>query len=362
MCIKWKVYLKMNILQILPSGEISGIKTYTLNISKGLIKRGHKVVLLCSDPRTLQEFKLNGVDGYDSIFKILDILKNEKIQIVNIQHRTSLIFLVWLLKKKIKIPYVVTIHNPKYSDIFKIMFSDNKIITLSKAVTNHLIKDLKLPKECISESFLAVDTEKFHPEINIEKQLTELKLIPDLPVVTFVSRMSYNKGKVVFKILDTVHLLPKKFQLLILGDGPLLKSVYESGQKINRCYNFKIVNVLGRREDLAEIMNLSDLVIGTATVALEAMACRKPVIGVGRFGYLGIVSEENFKFAVETLFCDHAAGEELTTEKIASDISKIIFDNSYANSIAEFGLKVIKEKFNIDKAAEDLEQIFQKYL
>ena len=84
----------MNILQFLPAGKISGIEKYAINLSKGLTKRGHKVIVLCSDNTITEKFKSNNIDCYSSIFEIFKIIKNEKIQLVNIQHRTALVFLV----------------------------------------------------------------------------------------------------------------------------------------------------------------------------------------------------------------------------------------------------------------------------
>lgn len=82
-------------------------------------------------------------------------------------------------------------------------------------------------------------------------------------------------------IIDVLKKLPSEYKLLLLGEGPLEEQIKEKVKKLSlddRCY------FLGFRKDVASIIKTSDIVVipslweGFGLVAVEAMACGKPVI------------------------------------------------------------------------------------
>lgn len=69
-----------------------------------------------------------------------------------------------------------------------------------------------------------------------------------------------------------------------------------------------------------------DIVVGTGRVALEAMACGKPVIAVGCGGYIGAVTVNNFKRAAKSNFGDHRDyPAKWTGARFVKDLNKALW-------------------------------------
>lgn len=92
---------------------------------------------------------------------------------------------------------------------------------------------------------------------------------------------SFTEQKNHLFLLDVMKFLPSNFKLVLLGEGPLRKLIE---MKIKELNLEKRVIMLGFRKDVASIIKTCDLVVipskweGFGLIAVEAMACGKPVI------------------------------------------------------------------------------------
>lgn len=361
----------MNILQVIPSKNPSGIGKYVLNVSIELQKLGHKVVVLHYSKKLKQYLEQNGIKNYYfsvNIFNIVYQLQKlkmiiycEKINVVNFHHRTIFALMMFITERFYKIPCVFTVHNPKVSDIIKYFLSKN-IITLSEVVAKRLGYFGKLFKtKRIFLSFLGTNIlpEQRLALVDPQEEKEKFGIPKDLPVVSFISRLSRRKGRVVFEIIKAARLLNLEICLLIVGDGPIVKKVIKKAKKINETSKTKIFPV-GYVENVVRIISLSDCVIGTATVVFEAMSCGKPVIAIGRYGYVGIVTPENFNYAVKTCFGDHAMVKPVIAENICEDIKRLILDKKFSEKLGKFGKEMITRKYNTHMMAVSLEKIYDE--
>lgn len=65
----------------------------------------------------------------------------------------------------------------------------------------------------------------------------------------------------------------------------------------------------------------ADVIVGTGRVALEAMACAKPVVAAGVAGYCGVVKPQNIDKVIQCHFGDHGAFVPITAQKLSVDIA-----------------------------------------
>lgn len=148
-------------------------------------------------------------------------------------------------------------------------------------------------------------------------------------------------------MLDVLSELPEKYKLLIVGDGPQKKEV-------ERCIGIKRLNkrvkLLGFRDDVERIIAASDLVVvpskweGFGLVAVEAMACGKPVIVSKARGLSDVVGD---------------AG--ISANSVSDYVKAIIMLED--DSLYRLYSKRAKNRanvFNIEKTVKKYEELYEK--
>lgn len=99
-------------------------------------------------------------------------------------------------------------------------------------------------------------------------------------------------------VLEIMKRLPEEYKLILVGEGRL-KSIIEEKVQKDILLNTRVC-FLGFRNDIARIIHTGDISIipslyeGFGLVAVEAMACGKPVIASNVIGLSGIVSNYGF--------------------------------------------------------------------
>ncbi|MDP3800216.1 MAG: glycosyltransferase, partial [bacterium] len=197
-----------------------------------------------------------------------------------------------LLWQKIKVPYVLEIHHvpghPKaanlkegiYRSLMKwfIKFDASKatvVRVVNQNQTPEFLKRAGVPEKKITYMpSMYIDLETFKP-MNMKK---EYDLI-------FVGRLEPNKGiGLLLEAASKLMVKSEKLKVLIVGDGPLTKSL-----KL-RVKSLKLENNIifyGRAKDsseIAQLLNESKILVmpsyneGGPRVVLEAMACEVPVL------------------------------------------------------------------------------------
>ena len=79
----------------------------------------------------------------------------------------------------------------------------------------------------------------------------------------------------------------------------------------------------------------SDCVVGTGRVALEAMACGKPLIASGNQGYFGLLTKRILKKLRKVYFADHKAAKANDARLLYEDLKYIYKNKSQIKKIGE---------------------------
>jgi len=80
----------------------------------------------------------------------------------------------------------------------------------------------------------------------------------------------------------------------IIGDGHGFNDIKETADRINNSSEEEFIHLFGERINMINFYSNSDCVVGTGRVALEAMACGKPLIATGNQGYFVLLTQNNF--------------------------------------------------------------------
>ena len=233
---------KMKIMHLINHLNIGGIGSYALNLSAGLIKKGHRLFIASSGGELLGEFNRLGVEPIRvslntknelspkivlSLIKLYKAVRENKIDILHSHSRTTQV-LGCLLQRFTGVKHVFTCHG-----FFKRRFSrrvfpcwPDKIIAISDQVREHLINDFKLSPQRIDLVYNGIDMDKFSPPSFENRQKAKLKIgLGSGPVVGILARLSDVKGHryLIEAMKDILPIYPQA-RLLIAGEGRWRKS------------------------------------------------------------------------------------------------------------------------------------------
>jgi glycosyltransferase involved in cell wall biosynthesis len=228
------------------------------------------------------------------------------------------------------------------------------------------IEILKWPPEKLNLIIERLDIEKYSP-INVSKD-DEIfsKLIPNqFRYVTLVSRISKEKWSTLQIFLDAAQYWENNYSIrqpakfVFVGGG----SEYSALQAMVIQRNLSdVVILLGERNDIPKIMNVSSIVVGMASTCQQGIACGRPVIVIGENGYIGRVDPETVSYYEAHHFNIHdilVANPEI---QLCSEIASILADDSYASKLGEFGRKIACDRYNSEIGAKKLERIYLRLL
>ncbi|MBO9605188.1 MAG: glycosyltransferase, partial [Paenibacillaceae bacterium] len=119
--------------------------------------------------------------------------------------------------------------------------------------------------------------------------------------------------------------------------------------------------VSGLVSNMSDFYRSCDVVVGTGRVALEAIACGKPVLAVGNGGYIGPVTVKNFNYAWRSNFGDHQAKRvKWTDRKFKNDLNRMLLLKK-SGKIRTFQVrKLMIHKFSSRIMIEKIARLYQQ--
>lgn len=274
-----------------------------------------------------------------------------------------------LLKKKYKIPLIVTIHGsdlfPLKNKLFRAMqkyvVKNADILTInSRAAQNELVSRFPAVKNKVKLVPMGVDTNIFRPKsISIRSKFKKYK---NKRIILFAGRLNEQKGvEYLIKAMPNVISEVKNSKLLVIGEGDYKKYLEKaaSGMKLDGYVEF-----LGSKSqaELADYYNLADVFvlpsvtvnIGTEAfglVLLEAMACGACVIGSSSGGIKDIIKNN----ANGLIF------QEKNSKELALKIINVLKDNKLRERLGKNGL-IYAKHYKWDKISKKFLEIYSRLL
>ncbi len=344
----------MNILQILPKLESGGVETGTIDLSRELVKRSHKVVVVSAGGRllpqlsqivakhfTLDVHKKSLFSVFICSYKLAKIIKDEQIDIVHARSRVPAWVSFFALKQTSAV-FITTCHG-YYKDHFfsRVMGWGKLVIVISQVVGRHMINDFHVPKERIRLIYRGVDLEAF----TFRQQLPGNDCADK--VIGIVGRITPIKGHMHFiKALPNIISEFPKTKALIIGDAPAERKEYlnELKMMVEQLKLTDKVEFLGNVTDVPGVLKQLDvLVMATITeeafgrVVIEAGAVGVPVVATRVGGVVEIIEHEK-----NGLLVDPAQPNELSQAVI-----RLLKDKKLAKCCQRNLKKKVDENFSL---------------
>lgn len=369
---------KIRILHILPQGTVGGAENYVLSLCRYHDKKRFcvRVCILFSEGIMSERMKscacevihLNMTSGFDilKVFSLVSIIRNRKIDIVDLHGQTPLAKMACILSG---VPVIVhTDHGPVVQSPLKrrerVIFANrllspffDRFIAISRCMSDSLVVREKIPTNKISLVYNGVDVDAIRQVVcDTESMKKALNLSPKIPVLGTVGRLAPEK-QLPF-LLEVLKILKKRglpFVALIIGDGPERKAIEKHilNMGLDEC-----VKILGQREDVYQLLDIINIFLVSSggeafsIAILEAMAKGKPIVAYNVKGVNeAIISGETGLLASVN-----------NKEELANNIQLLLQCPQFANRLGQQAYKRTKKLFNIPQNVEQLESIFQTLL
>lgn len=241
------------------------------------------------------------------------------------------------------------------------------IICVSPSVKKSIPK-LQVPVLLIPNGIDTIEFDYLPPllQSNLRK---ELGIPEQSQIILYSGRLSWEKADICEKLILASQTLREKhfpeLHLLIAGGGKQEEHIKLLAEQAHNHLNTDnvYIHMLGETINMRSIYSISDCVIGTGRIALEAMACKRPVIAVGTKGYFGIITKENYAKAWNYWFGDHGSIQNCSEELFVDDIKRVLeISEEMQIENAWIGRKFVEENFQVRRSTANLIDNYQKII
>jgi len=363
----------MNILFVLSQMELTGAETYAVSLIQRLQDMGHKIIMVSdtlNSELNIPYYSINlnnrksPLNRIKHVLSLIRIIRQENITIIHAHSRASS-WPAYFACRIANIPLVTTAHciYPVHLSSKLMPCFGDKIIAISEAVMDHLIKDFGIKNNNISLIPNGIAVNRFSPQIVLNELREELGIQPDARVISWVGRFSGGRGKLIEEMVERVFpevlMNIPDLNILIVGGGERTALMEARVRAVNQQFNREIIRLTGLRYDTPQIYGLSDMVIGAGRVALEAMSCARPVIAVGERKYIGLLTPLNIEEGITTNFGDCCQMQAINWKAMSRTMIELLKDKDRIKQLGTWGREVVVSRFNLDMVAGKVVGVYE---
>ncbi|KKO55408.1 glycosyltransferase [Paenibacillus sp. DMB20] len=361
----------MNILMLVTRLDIGGTEKYILSISRNLLTHGIRVGVATNGGPLAGSFKRAGIPVHilptgkklEKVSFLSSIIAKGRYNLIHAHDSNSFLLSV-TLSRQYNIPSIVTVHGTYHHQdaLLTSARTSKRVIAVSPKLT-HWLMNHKIPTDKIRMVPNGIDIATFRPTSNKSGCRKALRLPLTAKILVYAGRFSPDKYHIARNVILSAGRIAKnnrQFIAVLVGPGPLRSNLIQLADKVNHRLGRRAVIIRPPMSNIQHAYNAADVVIGTGRVALEAMACAKPVISVGVAGYCGIVQQKNINQMIQCHFGDHGAFTPISIEKLSSDINSLLGNPKRARDFGKDGAKTVQRRFSIHKIVSRLLQTYKE--
>jgi len=329
----------------------------SLNLAKTLTKRGHTVRVICPGGEMKEAFLESGIEldirrnMYMPVLNLLTLrsaarsVSGTKCRIIHAQSQEASVFGVGLASL-CRLPSVVTVRR---FDVSRRLAAPKgtRILAVNEALREFLVNESKIPKERIDVVPSGVDISEY-------KAVSPFSVPDQIPVVGSLGRFEPFRGFPYFiKAAKTVVEAGHRVEFLMIGTGSEEKKLRElvSALGLTEYFTFVSESIDYKRGiesmDIAIVCPIKE---GFGMMALEAMACAKPVIASAVGGIYSIMKDGDTGILTPPKDSD----------SIAEKVISLLHDTEEAKRLGENARTAVEEKFTMDIVAGKTEMVYKR--
>ncbi|MFA5144205.1 MAG: lipopolysaccharide heptosyltransferase II [Candidatus Omnitrophota bacterium] len=343
----------MNILQILPSLDVGGVETGTIDLAKYLVAHGHKAITVSAGGRLVRELDAVGARHYNlpvgkkSVFSMMrmikalcEIIRREDIDIVHARSRVPAL-IAYIACKSTNRTFITTAHGYYKKHLMSEAMGWGKyVIVASNIMAKHMVSNFNVPYDRIRLIPRGVDLNRF----TFRDPSTHS---PEYFTVGMISRITPLKGHADFiKAISILSRQIPNLKVVIAGAAPKEKYREDLELLIRRLGLTSVIDFLPATNDVPKVMSRLDvLVSATITpeafgrVIIEAQASGVPVVATQVGGVVDIIEDKK-----TGLLC-----APQNPKDIAAKISELYGARTLWVNIAIESRRRVETYFNLDR-------------
>jgi len=364
----------LRILMVLDSMASGGTETYVLSVAREMKRLGADVIVAGGEgshapifreefPVHLLPFDWNFKLEEERISRLASVMRDENINIVHM-HQTPSGRIALQAARMMGIPVVFTMHGTYYpkSDLLPIVKQCDAVISVSKPVEAFWLR------EGVASSVIpnGIDLEEFHQAGDREVLREPFGIPKEAMVLLYASRLAWEKADVCKIVLRSAADLKRsefpQLVVVVAGDGPEMDAIRRLAQQLEYRNHVRFIHLIGQRSNMADCYRMSDIVVGTGRVALEAMACGKPVLALGTCGFLGWVEPSMYEEAWRCYFGDHQSLRSCNQPLLTQTLRKGLSRQELLHWYGEMGRAWVSDLFDITKVTRAIAGVYRDIL
>jgi glycosyltransferase involved in cell wall biosynthesis len=358
----------LKVLMLVYRLNVGGTEKYMINLAWALMRLGIRVEIATSGGPLVQTCRRQGIpvhllSGFSkgsSVSKLSRLIAERGYHLLHANDSLSY-QLVASVHSRRKIPVVLTVHGRYHNK--PALRRAAKIARRIIVVTPNLsawVRALRLPVHKAVQIPLGVRTDLFRP-LNQTSCRKKLGLPLSGSLLAYASRFAKDKYPVAKKVIlasEKIATISPKFIAVLAGPGIYRKQLSHLASQVNRRIGRKAVIVRPPITQIWQLYGAANAVVGTGTVANEAMACGKPLIAAGAKSYFGIVQKSNLSIAMHHQFGDHGGNRPVTVGHLASDAVRVLNAPGWSDALGRMGRSVTLHRFSAIKIASQIRKLY----
>jgi glycosyltransferase involved in cell wall biosynthesis len=368
----------IGVIQILPELIAGGVERGTLELSRFLVQRGHRSLVISQGGPLVERLCQEGgrhlcmpYIGEKSprcllhLWPLRRLFRQKGFQIVHLRSRLPawVAYLAWKSLPANARPRLVTTFHGFYSvnAYSAIMTKGQQVIAISKGVADHIQRHYGIPRRRIRLIHRGIDPDLFHPSKVGPERIARLKRKwgsgEDLPIIMLPGRVTRWKGHAVFiRALERIRDIP--WRAVCVGPFDARGAFFQELQGLIEALSLAdVVRFPGHEDDMPAAYAAADLVISAATdepeafgrVSIEAQAMACPVIASAHGGSLETVLDGRTGWLFEPGDADG----------LARAIRKALSQPDLAGELGRKGFRRVHDRFTTRRMCQSTLDLYR---
>lgn len=245
---------------------------------------------------------------------------------------------------------VVTLHNHSSHETLEMARQHaDYLLFASEALARSFASRHGPPLPPAAVCLPGIDVSAFRPGRRDPKWLEAHGVPGHCPVVAYVGRVDKDKVHVPRHVIRAAARLRERYpDLRALVVAPGASRLTDLARSAAAECGGPVAHLLEARDDLVPVYRGATVVVGSGRVAMEALACGRPVVACGAAGAVGVIGPETLSRALETNFGDHGGNRE-GNAGIELGVAELLADPQRRAELVRFGRRLALERLGLNQ-------------